>query len=307
MLERGTIVDANVHLWDNTLNPVFWLEDRSLVRDLIGNYDSLPDVYTLRDYQRETASFDVGGIVWSDAGAADPVAAAEWVANQDPDRALIAGLVSLGDPASHEFVDLLDGLRRIPLVHSVRVRLAAGLAQGGDTSGGESEVPFLERPLVMDHFRLVAGRSLVATIEATSDQLPAVARLADDVPDLRIVIDHLGWPTDLTDHGRDIHLGRLSELATRTNVATRLDALGTIFGAWNTDQVRSWLVSVVDLFGADRCMVGSDLPIERLRATFARLCEAYDEIFAGVPAADRLQLFGGTAEQWYGKVEPHGR
>ncbi len=301
MLERGAIVDANVHLWDNTLNPVFWLEDRSLVRDLIGNYDSLPDVYTLRDYQRETAAYAVRGVVWSDAGAADPVAAAEWVSGQDPDGALLTGLVSLGDPASAGFGDLLDRLARVPLVHSVRVRLAAGLAQGGDTPGGGSGVPFLERPLVMDHFRLMAERGLVATIEATSDQLPVVARLADDLPDLRIVVDHLGWPTDLSDRGREVHLERLDGLAARTNVATRLDALGTIFGSWATDQVRPWLVSVVDRFGADRCMVGSDLPIERLRATFGRLYDAYDEIFAALPAADRLRLLGGTAEHWYGR------
>jgi hypothetical protein len=51
----GPLVDCNVHLWDQRDNPVFWLTDRTLMRDLIGNYDSLPDVYTLGDYERETA------------------------------------------------------------------------------------------------------------------------------------------------------------------------------------------------------------------------------------------------------------
>jgi predicted TIM-barrel fold metal-dependent hydrolase len=79
----GPIVDSNVHLWDQRANPVFWLTDRTRVRDLIGDYDSLPDVYTLADYERETAALAVRGVVWSDAGAADPVAAAEWVRDQD--------------------------------------------------------------------------------------------------------------------------------------------------------------------------------------------------------------------------------
>ena len=58
---------------------MFWLTDRTLVRDLIGDYDSLPDVYTRfpATTPGETAAFDVRGVVWSDAGAADPVAAAE--------------------------------------------------------------------------------------------------------------------------------------------------------------------------------------------------------------------------------------
>src|SRR5262247_1066566 len=238
------IVDCNVHLWDQGHNPVFWLTDRTLVRELIGNYDSLPDVYTLGDYERETTGFDVRGIVWSDAGAADAVAAAEWVSRQHEERGLVTGIVSLGDPAEDGFGELVDRLRKIPLVRSIRVRLASGLARGP-----RSESALLDQPVVMEHFGLLARHDLVATIEATSDQVDAVARLARELPDLRIVLDHFGWPTDLSDPGRRIHLDRLAELAASPNVATRLDAVGTIFGRGPPTRCglgfsRSWLYSV---------------------------------------------------------------
>jgi predicted TIM-barrel fold metal-dependent hydrolase len=290
----GPIVDCNVHLWDQRRNPVFWLTDRTLVRDLIGNYDSLPDVYTLTDYERETAGFDVHGIVWSDAGAADPVAAAEWVWRQHEERDLVTGIVSLGDPAAEGFADLVERLRRIPLVRSVRVRLAQGLVRE------QSESTLLEQPLVIQNLSLMARHNLVATVEATSDQLGAVARLARDLPDLRIVLDHFGWPTDLNEVGQRTHLDRLAELATSSNVATRLDAVGTIFGAWTTEQLRPWLLAIVALFGPDRCMLGSDLPIERLRSGFEPLYRAYDAIFAEHTPRDRDPLLQGTAKRWYG-------
>jgi predicted TIM-barrel fold metal-dependent hydrolase len=73
-------------------------------------------VYTFGDYERDTAGFDVRGIVWSDAGAADPVAAAEWVQRQHDGRGLVTGIVSLGDPAADGFGPLVDRLRKIPLV-----------------------------------------------------------------------------------------------------------------------------------------------------------------------------------------------
>ena len=79
----GPVVDSNVHLWAQGRNPVFWLEDRTMLRDMIGDYDSLPDTFTLADYDEATSAFDVRGVIWSDAGAADPVAAAEWVASQN--------------------------------------------------------------------------------------------------------------------------------------------------------------------------------------------------------------------------------
>lgn len=299
MSKLGSIVDSNVHLWDNGRNPVFWLADRSLVRDLLGDYDSLPDVYTLADYEQETRSLDVRGIVWSDAGAADPVGAAEWVWQQNEGRGLVRGMVSLGDPAAQGFTDLVDRLRRIPLVSSVRVRLASDLIPDPDGPAVESDVPFLDRPVVREQLQALARHDLVATIEPTGDQLAQVTRLADDLPHLRIVVDHFGWPTDLSDGGRELHLERLSELAARSNVATRLDALGSIFGSWDTDQLRTWLLPVVERFGPDRCMLGSDLPIERLRSTFENLYRAYDEVFSGYGDHERQQLAGGTAESWY--------
>jgi predicted TIM-barrel fold metal-dependent hydrolase len=295
MSTPGPIVDGNVHLWDQRDNPVFWLTDRTLVRDLIGDYDSLPDVYTLDDYARETAAFDVRGIVWSDAGAADPVAAAEWVRRQDEGRGLVTAIVSLGDPATAGFGDLVDRLRGNPLVRSVRVRLAAGLAPGA-----EPQSTPLAHPGVMEHFALLARHGLVATVEATSDQVSAVTTLARELPELKIVVDHFGWPTDLGDAGRRTHLDRLGELAARPNVATRLDAIGTIFGPWTTEQVRPWLRATVTLFGPERCVLGSDLPIERLRSGFGPLYRAYDAIFADHAPRDRDLLLRGAAERWYG-------
>ena len=107
----------------------------------------------------------------------------------------------------------------------------------------------------------------MATIEATSDQVGLATRLTQELPALKVVLDHFGWPTDLSD--------------------ARVDAIGTIFGAWTAEQVRPWLLAIVALFGPDRCMLGSDLPIERLRSGFEPLYRTYDEILASHTPRDR--------------------
>jgi predicted TIM-barrel fold metal-dependent hydrolase len=180
-------------------------------------------------------------------------------------------------------------------VSSIRVRIASGLVQGARHGS-----TLLEQPVAMEHLAQLAEHGLVATVEATSDQLEVVTGIARALPHLRIVVDHFGWPTQLDDAGRKLHLDRLGALAAHPNVATRLDAVGTIFGAWTADRVRPWLTAVVDRFGPDRCMLGSDLPIERLRSGFEPLYAAYDEIFAGHTASDREMLLAGTAIRCYG-------
>src|SRR5215212_9456477 len=112
----GPVVDSNVHLWAQGRNPVFWLEDRTMLRDMLGDYDSLPDTYTLADYNEVTSGFDVRGVVWSDAGAAERVASQNTAGH-------VIGLVALGDPTDPGFEQLVTALRGNALVTSVRVRL----------------------------------------------------------------------------------------------------------------------------------------------------------------------------------------
>jgi predicted TIM-barrel fold metal-dependent hydrolase len=290
----GPIVDANVHLWDQASNPVFWLSDRTMVVDMLGNYDSLPDRYTLDDYLESTAPFPVDGLIWSDAGAADPIAALDWVRRQDR-HGVLAGLVTLGDPYASDFGGFVDRVRSEALVSSVRIRLVQAL---------RTDAPRHDQPAAGDRLveglRALAAAGLVATIETSADQIPRVVGLADELPELRIVLDHFGWPSDLSAEGRRAHLDALRPLANRANVATRIDALGTIFASWDVETVRPWLRGVVEIFGCDRCMFGSDMPIETLRSTFGDLRRAYDDIFDGRSDDERRQLFHDTALHWLG-------
>jgi predicted TIM-barrel fold metal-dependent hydrolase len=294
----GPMVDANVHLWDQATNPVFWLSDRTMLVDMLGDYRSLPDRYTLDDYLRATAPFDIGGVIWSDPGTADPVAAIDWVHQQDP-HGLVAGIVTLGDPLAPGFADFVARVAGDELVTSVRVRLVPGF-QDDAPSGRRAAA---DGPL-LDGLRLLAPAGLVATIEASADQLERMANLATELPELRIVVDHFGWPSDLSAAGREVHLERLRPLAALSNVATRLDALGTIFGAWDVETVRPWLEGAVDLFGCDRCMFGSDMPIETLRSSFADLCVAYDEVLRSRTPQERRQVLHDTAVDWLGTRSP---
>jgi predicted TIM-barrel fold metal-dependent hydrolase len=290
----GPIIDCNVHLWDQQDNPIFWLSDRTLVREMLGDYERLPDRYLLSDYRRETAGHDVRGVVWSDAGTADPLAPAAWVTRQQNATVPVVAIVTLGDPRSATFAELVEGARQLPLIRSVRIRLVSELAARSVSDGD-----VLDDPQVRTNLGLLADKGLVATLETAANQLDIVSRVAAEFPSLRVVVDHFGWPTDPRQPNLADHVERLAPLAAASNVATRIDAIGTVFGDWTASQVRPWLLAVTEMFGTDRCMLGSDLPIENLRSGFGQLYGAYDDIFSDYSDDERAMLFHRTADHWY--------
>src|SRR5262249_7089866 len=156
------------------------------------------------------------------------------------------------DPTAPQFAELVEHFVQIPLVTSVRVRLAAGLAAPAAATFDTS---------VLDNLRLLADHRLVATIEANGDQLDAVAALVAQLRALRIVLAHSGWRRELTESALPDHSEPPAPSTAAPNVAPRIDAIGTIFGDWTVDRIRPWLLRVVEAFGPDRCMLGSDLPI----------------------------------------------
>jgi len=59
------------------------------------------------------------------------------------------------------------------------------------------------------------------------------------------------------------------------------------------------VLEAVALFGAARCMIASNFPVDGLHAGFDEIMEGFQAITAGLPRADRLRLFHGTAVETY--------
>jgi predicted TIM-barrel fold metal-dependent hydrolase len=53
------------------------------------------------------------------------------------------------------------------------------------------------------------------------------------------------------------------------------------------------------MFGAGRCVFGSNFPIEKLWSSYADLVTAYRRAFSSLPEADQLRVFSDTACRLY--------
>ena len=83
-------------------------------------------------------------------------------------------------------------------------------------------------------------------------------------PDVTFVLQHAGMLEDLSEAGRALWEDGMKRLADRPNVVCKLSGLGTFIHGNDADHIEEVTVQAVAWFGADRCLFGSNFPIEKL-------------------------------------------
>jgi L-fuconolactonase len=276
------VVDAHHHLW-RADQGYTWLDEPSLepIR---------------RDFGPDDLAAAVGGTgvqrtVLVEGGRCDTGEAALLLgyAKQSP---LIAGVVAWADPADPALADTIAGYRALPGGE----RLVGIRSQ----VQGEPDPGYLDRAEVRRGLRTIGAAGLPFDLVVRADQLPAVARLAGDLPEVRFVLDHLGKPP-IAGGALETWRGHLAAVATHPNVTAKLSGLVTEAdrGAWTVGDLAPFVAAAVDAFGPDRVMFGSDWPVCLLAASYARVKQALADALPPLSAAERAEVFGGTALRTY--------
>jgi L-fuconolactonase len=195
------------------------------------------------------------------------------------------------------WVDLTD-----PLVADTLRELRAG--SGGSLLVGirhqvhdEPDPRWLLRPDVRRGVRAVGNAGLVYDLLVRTRELPAAVELVSDFPDMRFVLDHIAKPR-IAAGPRDLEWEQAMEpLAEHENVACKLSGMMTEadWNAWTPQQLQPYVTRVLDWFGTDRCMFGSDWPVSLLASDYARTISTMKEL-----VGDDDNVFGGVAARVYG-------
>jgi len=166
----------------------------------------------------------------------------------------------------------------------------------------EQDPNWIVQPAVMDGLKLLAERGLTYDIVALfPNHLHHVPYLAEQVPDLRIVIDHLAKPP-AEDRGWKLWASQLAAAAAFPNVYAKLSGLPI---AASADADRTALEPqrsvdyAVEQFGANRLMFGSDWPIANLNSDYVRVWKETNNMLAKYSQQEREAIFGGTASAFY--------
>ncbi len=274
-------IDAHQHFWDLSRLEYAWMPpDPSPIRRNFFPEQLEPILKRNR--------FDGSVVVQANT----VIEETNWLLELAEAHPFIHGVVGWVDLTDGHLGDELDRLQRHAKFKGVRHPVH-----------DESDVDWLVREDVLRGLAELARRDIPYDLLLRPPHLPLVPVVAERIPGLRMVIDHIAKPP--------IASGKVDGWAQDMEFAARLPQVycklsGMITeddpAGWNADRLRPFVAHVFKLFGPERLMFGSDWPVCLMAGSWKEVLAAFTQAVGPLAQNTREQILGGTAAKFYGLV-----
>ena len=274
-------IDAHQHYWNPARGDYDWMpmDNATLAR-----------VYMPEDLTAQRQAHGITHTVLVQAAAT--VTESEYLLGIADATASVAGVVGWVDFERSGDRAVLERLGRHPKFLGVRPMI--------------QDIPdddWMLRDDVQWGFRAVADLGLTFDALGFPRHLKNFLTILTRYPEMRTVVDHCMKPQIAGKSAEAFRLWAdgMTAIATETRACCKLSGLVTEAAAdWTIDDLKPYADHVLDAFGPDRVMWGSDWPVCRLRAEYGVWRDAAETLTDGLSAAEKDRVFGGTAADFYG-------
>jgi predicted TIM-barrel fold metal-dependent hydrolase len=290
------IIDAHHHIWRQADQP--WLNGPVVPR-IFGNYESIRRDYPIGEYLDDIKNTGVVASVyvqtnWAPARAVEEVA---WVSEIADAHGFPHAIVGFADMASNGLAASLDAMARHKRLKGVRQQVHWH---------ANPQYRFAPRPDVVADPAWRKGltqlkpRGLLFELQVFASQMALGAELARAFPDTTFVLEHAGMLEDTSDAGRAAWRAGMRLLADCPNMFVKLSALGTFVHRATLVDVQPIVSDTVTLFGAERCLWGSNFPIEKIWTDYATIVGNILAAIAHLGVTEQRHILFDTAARLYG-------
>lgn len=153
---------------------------------------------------------------------------------------------------------------------------------------------------VLSGLRQLSSQGVSYDLLVHTRHLKHARRVAENCPDLRLVIDHMAKPPikcgEIDEWAREIRA-----LAALPNVWCKLSGLATEadWQSWRLDELKPYVGTALNYFGPQRLMFGSDWPVCLLAASYERVLETAQTLLSELSDEDRQHIFSNNALDFY--------
>src|SRR5262249_41120476 len=281
----SVVVDAHQHFWTYGSYQTSWMDERPYAGDC--KLDPLRRSFQPDDLMPElkpagvhfTVAIEAAdGLAENDALLAN-AHAHSWIAG-------VVGWVPLGRPSDAE--RMLESRGSEPALVGIRHLINI-----------EPDPDWIMRPEVVRGLDVLAAHDLtfdyVGILPRHLEHVPFIARR---VPDLRIVIDHLGKPP-IAAGELEPWLSLLACAAKMPNVFAKISGLDCGTDNWSAAEIAPYIERALELFGSERLMFGSDWPVANIRGGYGKVWRETNLVLGQFSRDERDRILGRTAMEFY--------
>jgi predicted TIM-barrel fold metal-dependent hydrolase len=265
---------------------------------IFGPYEAIRRDYPIREYLDDLSGCGVVKSVYVQTNWAKDrfVDEAAWVQRTAQDTGWPHAIVAYADFSVEDVRPQLDQLKRYSLMRGVRMQLHW---HENPLYRFATRADLCAEPAIRRNVARLADYGWSFDLQVFAPQMPGAAALAEACPRVTFVLQHAGMLEDLTAAGRAAWRAGMVRLAACPNIVSKLSGLGTFLHRNDAAHVADVVLETVSIFGADRCLFGSNFPIEKLWTSYREMIAAYQAAAAKLSPHDRAAIFADTAKRVY--------
>lgn len=273
-------IDCHMHFWTLAMEPHYSLWMSPELKVLYGEY--LP-----RDAKPLLSAHNVEGIVL--VSAASSIHETGYLMGLADSQDFIRGVVAWTDllaPTAAEDLALWARFRKLKSIRPYLQDLA--------------EDDWILKPELDRAFRTMLDLGLRFDALIKPRHILNTVRFIERYPNLPVIVDHMAKPA-ICDNGFEPWRRDMEQFRDLKHVHCKLSGILTEDGPhWTQARLAPYLEAIIDIFGPDRLVFGSDWPVVNLVASYGGWIEALGHALGGLTRADQQKVWADNGERFYG-------
>ena len=292
-LKKFKILDSHHHFWDLSMQKHPWLCNKPLIDFRYGNYEQICKNFLVGDYMKVSENYNVSKTIHMEAewDRKDPIGEIIWLEKIHKEFGFPNGAV--GQIWLHENNSelLLKEYSKHPIVKSVR--------QKPNYDDFKKPIVKLSDESFRIGFSKLLKYNLHFDLQIPWKYLQDAKLLADDFPHTLIILNHAGLPYDRSIEGLKSWRSAINIISQCPNVVVKISGIGVPNSTWNKYNNEGIINYLIDKFGADRCMFGSNFPVDSLCASYDQIVETLFECISSLTKTEINNIFYSNALKFY--------
>lgn len=288
-----TFIDAHVHLIQRDIYS--WLPDKGITFE--GDWAPLNRDYPIEDLIAETKGSKIKllGAVHINMMGDDPVEETSVVEKNAGNAEIPISIVGGGDLSSEHFED--DILKQKESKDFVGVRQVLNIHPHPMYHYVDKD--YMVDPKWLKGLRLLKKYDISFDMQLFPPQMRRAIQVVDSNPDILFIINHCGMLADHDFEGWKIWKKGMEELGKRDNVVLKISGIATTDHYWTLESVKPTVYTCLDTFGIDKCMIGSNFPVDKLHGSYVDSIRVYQRATEDLSQSEQDALFVENARKFY--------